>query len=321
MRDPRQSLLALALGAPKTRSSAGIASALLVSATLLAGCGDPSAGGGTELPIQVRITVDSRMEATQWRLWTIEEAPLAARGAVGSYSFVSKGILKDSAGVLALPGDPGVFLLEAWVDRTPSESIQVAIPSPIGFAIDSSCIQPVPLSGEVVHVEVCSGMDKKLLPSGADTTHRPDQVSLIRIEGRTPQRIQILDDAGIERLTPAEARLWSISTDTGDDQILRFRGRLSRESDGSFRIPVMQGNTRYVIESSRNAGGMPTRIATHVRVTTGWTRYLVCMENILPPLPGTISVHDCPELGWSLSGSDSLHRGADLWSAFSLDIP
>lgn len=321
MRDPRQSLLASTIWASKSRSFAGIASVLLASATGLSGCGDPSAGGGTELPIQVRIIVDSRMEAAEWRLWTVEETTVAARGAFASYSFVSKGILKDSAGVLALPGDPGVFLLEAWVHRTPSDSIQVAIPSPIGFAIDSSCIQSVPMSGEIVHVDACSGMDKKLLPSGTDTTHRPDQVSLIRIEGRSPQRIQILDDAGVTRLTPAEARLWSISTDTGDDQILRFRGRLSRESDGSFRIPVMQGNTRYVIESSRNSGALPPRIATHVRVSTGWTRYLVCMENILPPLPGTISVHDCPELGWTLSGSDSEHGGADQWSAFSLDIP
>jgi len=279
-------------------------------------------GGGTELPIQVRITVESRTEASQWRLWTVEENTSSARRLSGSsYTFVSRGILADSAGVLSLPRDPGIFLLEAWIRKVPSDSLDVAIPSASGFVIDTSCIQQIPQSGDIVQIQRCSNLAPQMLPSGKDTSHAPDLFSVIRIESESPQRLQILDDNGTQRIQPAEARLWSISTDSAADQTLLFRGRLSRESDGTFRIPVLPGNMRFLIEASTLANAMRTRISTHAKVSTGWTRYMDCMENILSPLPGTVSVHACPELGWNLSGIDSTSTGADVWSVFSLDIP
>lgn len=303
------------------RRASNASSFALCAAIGVAGCGDPSAGGGTELPIQVRISVESRVQAAEWRLWSVEESPAAARGAAGAYTFVSRGVLRDSAGVLALPNDPGVYLLEAWVKSRPGDSLDVAVASHAGFAIDSSCVQVVPASGEIVRVQQCRGQDMSLLPSADDSIHAPDQLSVLRIEGRTPQRIQLLDDAGTARLLPAEARLWQISTDTADDQILIFGGRLARESDGTFRLPVQHGSTRYVLEAASGAGAMPTHVRTRIAMGSGWTRYLRCEENILPPLPGTISVHDCPDLDWQLSGHDSAHVGAGMWSAFSTHLP
>lgn len=293
----------------------------MLAGAFLAGCGDPSMGGGTELPIQVRITVESRTEAKQWRLWTVEENTNAARHLLGSsYTFVSRGILEDSAGVLSLPSDPGLFLLEAWVGKSPADSLDVAIPSLPGFSIDTSCMQAVPRSGDIVQVRRCMSFEARQMPSGRDSAHAPDMFSVLRIEGESPQRLQILDDAGSLRLLPAEARLWSISTDSGDDQTLLFRGRLSREADGTFRLPVLQGHRRFLIEAATKANSMRSRISTRTRISTGWTRYMECMENILSPLPGTFSVHGCPDLGWNLSGLDSASVGADIWSAFSLDI-
>lgn len=280
-----------------------------------------STGGGTELPIQVQITVISSAEAKEWRLWSVEERPLAARGASGTYDFISRGILHDSAGILDLPSDPGIFLLEAWVDRNPADSLDVSVASQAGFTINPSCIQSVPLSGEIIQVELCTSIPLRLLPSGRDTAHAPDRLSILRIEGRSPQRLQILDDPGIVRQLPMEARLWSVSNDTSDDQTLVFRGRLNRESDGSFRMPVKKGNEQFVIEASRATNVMPSRIASRVTVSSGWTRYLRCGESILAPLPPTFSVHECPDLDWKLSGTDSSHAGADMWSVFSLAIP
>lgn len=287
----------------------------------LGGCGQMSTGGGTELPLQVRISVSSRVEAKEWRLWSVEERPVAARGASAGYVFVSRGILRDSAGILDLPGDPGIFLLEAWVRSSASDSLDVSVIPQAGFRLDSTCIQPVPLSGEIVRVELCTSMPVGLLPSGRDTAHAPDRLSILRIEGRAPQRLQILDDPGVVRQQPLEARLWSVSNDTTDDQTLLFRGRLTRESDGTFRMPVRKGSERFVIEASRSADALPSRIASHVQVSSGWTRFLRCGESILAPLPPTFSVHECPELDWMLSGSDSTHAGADLWSVFSLSVP
>lgn len=322
MRDSRSILRNPAAKHPRRSASAGLFALGLGIALSVTGCGDPSAGGGTELPLQVRITVDSRVEASEWRLWSIEETPSAARGgASGAYTFVSRGILADSAGVLSIPSDPGLFLLEAWVDAPPGDSLDVARASQPGFAIDSDCIQQVPLSGDIVRVQLCTNLDSRMLPSGTDSLHRPDQSSIIRIEGRDPQRLQLLDDAGASRLQPAEARLWSISTEANSDQTLLFRGRLSREADGTFRIPVLSGNTRYVLEASSTAGAMPTRISTHVRVPNGWNRYVMCSESVLSPLPAIVSVHSCPDLNWKLSSTDSTEGGADIWSVFSLDVP
>jgi len=280
-----------------------------------------STGGGTELPLQVRISVSSRVEAKEWRLWSVEERPLAARGTSAGVLFVSRGILHDSAGVLDLPGDPGIYLLEAWVKDAANDSLDVSVIPSSDFRIDSNCIQRVPLSGEIVRVELCTSIPASQLPSGRDSAHAPDRLTILQIEGRAPQRLQILDDPGVVRQQPLEARLWSISNDTSDDQTLLFRGRLTRESDGTFRMPVKKGNERFVIEASRASDALPTRIASHVQVTSGWTRFLRCGETILAPLPPTFSVHECPELGWMLSGTDSTHAGADLWSVFSLSIP
>lgn len=305
-----------------TRRARRILPAFAVLATLgLGACGQMSTGGGTELPIQVRISVSSRVEAKEWRLWSVEERPVAARGVSAGFVFVSRGLLRDSAGILDLPGDPGIYLLEAWVMGATSDSLDVSVTPNADFRIDSTCIQRVPLSGEIVRVELCTSIPKGQLPSGRDSAHAPDRLSILQIEGHAPQRLQILDDPGVVRQQPLEARLWSISNDTTDDQTLLFRGRLTRETDGTFRMPVKKGNERFVIEASRSADALPTRIASHAQVSSGWTRFLRCGETILAPLPPTFSVHECPELGWKLSGTDSARSGADLWSVFTLSIP
>lgn len=292
----------------------------LGSVLALSACGEPTSGGGTELPIQVRIYVDA--EANAWRLWTIEEgSATAARGEASRGSFVSRGVLRDSAGILALPATSGTFLLEAWVKNTPPESLVVVHEIPEGFLLDESCIQAVPLDGNIVRTQVCPGLDRSLAPSAADSASRPERLTLIRIEGRKDQRVQILADAGDAKILPAEARLWEVSTDSGQDQTLLFRGVLDRESDGSLRLPTRSGFGRFLIEASTTAGSLPRSIPARATATTGWTRFMDCQESILSPLPPTLSVHSCPGLDWRLSGNGPGTEGADLWSVFSLSLP
>lgn len=291
----------------------------LAAAFALAACGDPTSGGGTELPIQVRIYVDA--EANAWRLWTIEEGGTsAARGSAGR-TFISRGVLRDSAGILALPATSGIFLLEAWVRNTPPESLVVIHDIPDGFRIDASCIQSVPLDGNIVRTQVCPGLDRSLAPSATDSASLPERLTLIRIEGPIDQRLQILDDAGDAKLLPAEARLWEVSSDPTQDQTLLFRGVLDRESDGSLRLPTRSGFGRYLIEASSTSGALPRSIPARATATAGWTRFMDCQESILAPLPRTLSVHSCPGLDWHLSGTAAGAAGADLWSAFSLSLP
>lgn len=292
----------------------------LAAAFVLAACGDPTSGGGTELPIQVRIYVDA--EANAWRLWTIEEdGPSAARGGSGERTFVSRGVLRDSAGILALPATSGVFLLEAWVHNTPPESLVVVHDIPDGFRIEASCIQSVPLDGNIVRTQVCPGLDRTLAPSAGDSASLPERLTLIRIEGRNDQRVQILADAGDAKLLPAEARLWEVSTDSAADQTLLFRGVLDRESDGSLRLPTRSGFGRFLIEAAAKPGALPRSIPARATETAGWNTFKDCQEDILPPLPQTLSVHSCPGLDWHPSGTAAGASGADLWSVFSLSLP
>lgn len=313
------------MAAPRT-SPRGILNALLTglvclgSTVALSACGEPTSGGGTELPIQVRIYVDA--EANAWRLWTIEDGGTsAARGEASRGAFVSRGILRDSAGILALPATSGTFLLEAWVDNTPPDSLVVIHEIPEGFKIEESCVQAVPLDGNIVRTQVCPGLDRSLAPSATDSASRPERLTLIRIQGRNEQRVQILADAGDARILPAEARLWEVSSDSGQDQTLLFRGVLDRESDGTLRLPTRSGFGRFLIEASTSAGSLPRSIPARATASTGWTRFMDCQESILSPLPPTLSVHSCPGLDWHLSGTAAGAKGADLWSVFSLSLP
>lgn len=285
----------------------------------LASCADPAAGGGTELPIQVRIYVDA--EAKAWRLWTIEDTPSAGRGSATGRNFISRGILRDSAGILSLPATAGTFLLESWVNNNPPESLVVVHAIAEGFRLDETCIQAVPLDRSIVRTQVCPGLDRSLAPSATDSASRPERLTLIRIEGQRVQRVQILDDAGGARLDPVEARLWEVSRDSGQDQTLHFRGVLDRESDGTLRLPTSNGFHRYLIEAAGNGGALPRSISTSATVQSGWTRFMDCQESILPPLPTTLSIHSCPGLDWTLSGTGETSPGANLWSVFSLDLP
>jgi len=294
----------------------------LLAAGLLAACGNPQSGGGTELPISVQIYVGAQAQA--WRLWSVEETPaVAARGLESSgLTFVSHGVLRDSAGVLDLPATPGIFLLEAWVSHSPSRYLTIARPAVPGFALDSSCVQSIPLDGQIVSTRVCPSLDRFAAPSGLDdTATAPDRLTLIRIGGTRIQRVQIFDDPGRQRLKPAEARLWSVSTDTSEDQTLVFRGRLQLENDGTFRLPTTRGSIRYVIEASDSAGSLPPVVPARAQMDSGWSRYLACQENIVTPLPGTLSVHACPGLDWTPSGRDATHSGAGIWSVFSINLP
>lgn len=286
----------------------------------LAACGDPTSGGGTELPIQVRIYVDA--DANAWRLWTVEEEETtAARGESAPRTFVSRGVLHDSAGILSLPATPGTFLLEAWIHNTPPDSLVVVHDIPDGFRLDESCIQSVPLDRNIVRTQVCPSLDRSLAPSSSDSASRPERLTLIRIEGTQVQRVQILDDAGDARLLPAEARLWEVSPNAEQDQTLLFRGVLDRESDGSFRLPTRSGFGRFLIEAAERSGSLPRTIPAYAAMPTGWTRFMDCQESILSPLPPTLSVHSCPGLDWTLSGTGENSKGADLWSVFSLSLP
>jgi hypothetical protein len=233
----------------------------------------------------------------------------------------SRGNLHDSGGVLALPATPGTYLLEAWTSRLPSDSLPVRFTPSSGFALDPSCLQTIPQDGELHHTQFCNTLNPLLAPSGRDSATAADRLTLVRIEGQTIQRLQILDDPGTRRLLPAEARLWSVSTDPGSDQTLEFRGVLERESDGTFRFPVVRGMERWVIEAASNPDVLPVRISQRSRIDSGWSRFVQCQEGVLAPLPAVLSVHACPELGWALSGRDSARGGADLWSVFSTTLP
>lgn len=288
----------------------------LAAGLWLTSCADPQSGGGTELPIQVRIY--GAAEAKAWRLWSIQETEVAGRATL---QLTSRGNLQDSGGVLSLPANPGTYLLEAWTTRLPADSLPVRFTPSAGFALDPSCLQTIPQDGELHYTQFCSALDPLQAPSGRDSATAADRLTLVRIEGQSIQRLQILDDPGTRRLLPAEARLWSVSTDPGSDQTLEFRGVLERESDGTFRFPVVRGTVRWVIEAASDPDVLPVRISQRSRIDSGWSRFVHCQEGVLAPLAAVLSVHACPDLGWPLSGRDSARGGADLWSVFSTTLP
>jgi hypothetical protein len=76
-----------------------------------------------------------------------------------------------------------------------------------------------------------------------------------------------------------------------------------------------------VIEAATDPEDLPSRIAQRTRIDSGWSRFVACQEGVLAPLPSVLSVHACPDLGWTPSGRDSGRAGADLWSVFSTTLP
>ncbi|MCB9496449.1 MAG: hypothetical protein H6686_06135 [Fibrobacteria bacterium] len=281
------------------------------------GCADPQSGGGTELPVQVRIY--GSVNAKAWRLWSVEDVD-PGTGAPDT-RFLSRGVLRDSGGVLVLPNSPGVYLLEGWTRFEPDDSISVSVSSGRTLALDSQCIETIPQDGEIHFTTPCGSMKTSESPSGLSGASAPDQVTLVRLAGAPPQSLQVLSDNGSAKILVQEARLWSIGSDTLGRPTLSFRGALTSSGSGEFDFPPLRGKTTYLLEGSTKATSLGRKVPARIRLDSTWSRTSSCLETILPPLPRVLSVHMCPGLGVSPSGAASDSQGADIWSVFTTDIP
>lgn len=280
---------------------------------LLGACSGPDAGGGTELPIQVYLLQTdiegaARVSASELRLWSIEESG-------GSTTFVSRGVLDDSLGIVTLPNDPGLYLIEAWDDTLSAPpQAPVAVAASAAFRIDSSCLAV--LNGtETTAIGLCQDSPDSSLPSfdAADTSSAPSHVAMLKIAGRVAHRIRIVSGSDGTLYTPSEARLWTVVE--GDS--LRFGGRLRSDGSGRFQLPTRPAGTIQVVEYALSDTSLANQVVTRQILSTGGKDLVAACTDTLSSgdLPDQIDLPACT-LGTLLpSSTDSIHE-ADGMAVF-----
>jgi hypothetical protein len=291
---------------------------LVTIASVLSGCGNPQSGGGTELPLQVYVipadgsAPAARVQGKEWRLWSVEDS-------AGYAQFVSRGVLADSNGIITLPFDPGMYLVEGWKSQRPNSDLPVTLTAARSAALDTSCLTNLTSGATTVGLRACTQVDSSLAPSwkiGA-TTSKPELVTLVRLPERGSRFLDIRRSDNNARETIAEARLWEVVN--GDS--LQFAGRLRIEPDSGLRIPVLSGKHKYVLEFAGKAGMLPNRIPSRQPPPEQYAKAIDCWETIVPPLNERLTVHSCPDLTLRPSQTDSVHPGATGSAYFSITTP
>ena len=288
----------------------------LLAAAMLAGC----AGGGTELPgpsaspIRVFVLVSpsddsqpsaatTRVLARQWRLWSVQ--PLSA----DSSALESRGLLADSSGVLTLPPDSGTFLVEAWTNAIPPDSIDLRIVVATSKLPNSAnCLTSLAAGPAPSSVRGCtqSQQGSPSSASGFVGSQLPDVVTMVHIPGNPFHQFMIVGTRGGDTLKLGETRLWKM------DASLTFRGLLRRGSTPTPELPTLSSRESYLIEAWKTAGAAPSRIATHVVMDSLRSAYESCVVTMGDPLPATLVLHQCPLPAPNLSGGAT---PPDFWAA------
>lgn len=270
----------------------------LLAAALLAGC----SGGGTELPgpsspFQIYVMVDSRnapstkVTARQWRLWGVQSKD------ADSTVLESRGLLQaDSTDVIVLPPDSGTYLVEAWTESTPPESLDVRVKmSNSDLPNPDSCMTSLSRSTLPTSVRGCKDgvLPSPSSASGFDAGHRPNVLTMVRVPGDPSHRFRILDSLG-DTMSVKECRLWRY------DRSLTFRGVMKLSGNAFPELPTILDQGTFLFEAWARPNQAPNRIPTTLGVNVLSVDQEKCTRSsIRPPLPETLTVYECQLPGGS----------------------
>lgn len=271
---------------------------ILATSLLLAGCGTPNEGGGTELPSPITVYVvpvpdpSLHVAARQTRLWTVDSSSGT------TLSLTSRGLLADSMGFLKLPPDSGTFLIESWIYRTPPDSIALhtRIDAPT-LPTDGSCLNLLSRTSTVQSIKRCG--DTLRNPSAGGHASHPEILSWIKISGSSLHPFRVV--GGSNQVTLNHVQLWSL-----DDSVLSFRGVLGIQS-GLGMLPTLTEKARFVVEGWSGPG--PTRIMARRPFDRSDSAWRLCADHLASLGTGVTTLHSCSLP--SLVPED----GADFWTA------
>jgi hypothetical protein len=283
---------------PRSRS-------LLLLSFLLASCGTPNEGGGTELPnpIQVVIVPDEHTgsaAARQARIWSVD-----ARTDT-SLQLTARGVIPDSQGYLMLPPDSGTYIVESWTRRLPPDSLSLRVEVPLSaFPRGDSCLQLMARADTVQPLRGCG--DTTRGPSGSGSGYRPEAVSWIRVSGSPLHPFRIVDTLG-RPLALGGLQLWQI-TDSG----YMFRGVLGTRS-GFGLLPTLTEKARFVVANWSGSG--PSRVQvrrTLPALDSANATWSSCADHLAALGSGATTLHGCDQTYLFPNDSLSLWAAVDFW--------
>ncbi len=297
---------------------------LLAAATaLLSACGsDPQTGGGTEVPSPIQIilvgsdkwgstndsqptTIDSSrilVAARQWRLWDVQ--PTSSDSSL----LESRGLLTDSAGVITLPPDSGTFLVEAWKNATPPDSVELRLRVANANLPSASCLTTLAKGTTPAAIRSCaqSAANSPSFVAGNRGTNLPDAIGMVRIPGTSTHRFRILGTTG-DTLSIGESRLWQL-----DAGYLSFRGIMRQKSSQFPDLPTLRTRQAFVLETWEKAGVAATQVPARINTDSFGQKLDQCQyQRIGDPLPEVMTLHACQLLPPNLSGGEN---PADHWA-------
>jgi hypothetical protein len=283
----------------------------------LCGCGqaiEMSGKGGTELPNPLQVvyilpggsntSTDLNVAGVQWRVWETSGTDLLSRGTA----------ISDSQGQITLPNQNGVWVLEGWRSKKPS---QVPVKVTMNRAIPDSCLDSVASGQGVLPSHKCLELTA---PSQESATVAPTMLSVVRLSnGLAPVHMKMLNPSGNLQAQLVRARLWRL----GSSDSLRFEGELSIDASGDVLMPRPLENSSYLLEawqgSGTVAGFVNEAVPFSAAFPSSFSSYVDCLEMpVLPASGGTFSVHACDGLGAAPSLVGHAGTTPDLWGTFKL---
>lgn len=271
---------------------------ILAASLLLAGCGTPNEGGGTELPDPIRVSINIlpdtsvHVAARQTRLWTVDSSSGT------TLSLTSRGLLADSMGFLKLPPDSGTYLLESWIYRTPPDSLFLhARIDASTFPSDGSCISFLGRTSTVQSIKRCG--DTLRNPSAGGTSAHPEILSWIKITGSGLHPFRVV--GGTAQVALNHVQLWRL-----DDSGLSFHGVLGIQS-GQGMLPTLTEKSRFIVEGWTGAG--PSKIRARRPLARSDSAWWLCADHLASLGSGVSTLHACSLP--PLAPEDSV----DFWTA------
>ena len=255
---------------------------ILATSLLLAGCGTPNEGGGTELPDPIRVSIiylpdtSVHVAARQTRLWTIDSSSGT------TLSLTARGLLADSMGFLKLPPDSGTYLLESWIYRTPPDSLSLhARIDASTFPSDGSCLNLLGRTSTVQSIKRCG--DTLRNPSAGGNSAHPEILSWIQISGSALHPFRVV--GGTAQVVLHQVQLWSL-----EDTLLSFRGVLGIQS-GLGMLPTLTEKAHFVVEGWSDAG--PSKIQARRSFVQSDSAWRLCADHLASLGSGVTTLHAC----------------------------
>lgn len=285
----------------------------LLACALLAGCGTPNEGGGTELPSPIQIIVlnpdapalSARLAVKQGVLWSVADST------PDSVTLLSRGLLASTdSSSLVLPPNGGLYLVEAWTTPIPARALPLMRRVSWQALLQDPDISVLGASAQGTPSPLTFAKATNYRLGASDSSSSATYRKLVRITGAPPHSTVVLATSSwspnrYDTIVQQNAFLWSLENDS-----LTFRGitRSSSGSVGSLLSP--EPGVRYVLEIWANQAMVPASVSLRrpaEDLTTSWSSCALHLGR----LGNNLTLYACPNLPASLQ-----RDSASSWASF-----